>query len=210
MQNRVEPDATWSDAELVRTYQAGTNEAWDILYSRHQRKIRDFSFYKGIKNSEDLDDLVQEIFLEAMEKIDELRDPEKFIRWLYRIATGTVSTWLRKEDKRREVQESLGIVNNLLETGEFYVAISQEPERKAINKEHLKIAFSLIEQLPPSEKEAFWLYLDGMKNIEIAEKLGIKVGAVNVRVYKAKKKLRAWLEAEYPEVLADLVNRGII
>ena len=117
---------------------------------------------------------------------------------------------LEKADERREFQEALGIINNLTGTSELSTYTHQGPERKAINKEYMEIAFSLMEQLPPSEKEAFRLYLDGMKNTEIAETLGIKASTVNVRIYKARKKLKAWLETEYPEVHTDLVKRGII
>ncbi|MDE0637635.1 MAG: sigma-70 family RNA polymerase sigma factor [Candidatus Poribacteria bacterium] len=210
MQNRVEPNPDWSDADLVRTYRHGAKEAWDILYLRHSDRLRGFFFNWGITNAEDLNDLVQETLLEAMVQINDLQKPESFPGWLNRIALGKMGEWLKKADRRREVQESLGVINNLMEIGELSTHTHQVPERKAINKEHLQIAFNLIEQLPPSENEAFWLYLDGMKNTEIAEKLGIKASTVNVRIHKAKKKMRTWLKAEYPEVLDDLINRGIV
>ncbi len=210
MQNRGEPDSTWSDSELVRAYQVGIKAAWDILYLRHGSRLRGFFYIKGIRNPEDLDDLVHETFFEAMVQIDDLRNPEGFPRWLVRVAVGTMARQLEKSDERREFQEAFGNINNLVESGELCVSLSLRPERIAIDKEYMEIVFSLMEQLPPSEKEAFWLYLDGMKNTEIAEMLGIKAGAVNVRIYKARKKLKAWLETEYPEVHADLVNRGII
>ncbi|MDE0485111.1 MAG: RNA polymerase sigma factor [Candidatus Poribacteria bacterium] len=210
MRNRVEPDSTWSDAELVRAHQDGIKAAWDILYLRHGRRLRGFFYINGIRNPEDLDDLVHETFFEAMVQIDDLRNPESFSGWLNRIAVGTMARWLEKADERREFQESLGIINNLAGIGELSIYRYQGPERKAINKEYMEIAFSLMEQLPPSEKEAFRLYLDGMKNTEIAEMLGIKASTVNVRIYKARKKFKAWLETEYPEVHTDLVNRGIL
>ena len=210
MQNRVEPDATWSDAELVRSYQVGVKAAWDILYLRHWDRLHGFFFNYGIRNPEDVKDLVQKTLLEAMTNIAQNKNPERFSGWLNRIAVGTMSRWLEKEDKRHEFQESFGHVNELAETGEFWTPTHLGPERIAVNKEYMEIAFSLMEQLPPSEKEAFWLYLDGMKNTEIAEMLEIKASAVNVRIYKAKKKMRTWLETEYPEVYADLINRGII
>ena len=72
MRNRVEPDSTWSNAELVRAYQAGIKTAWDILYLRHGSRLRGFFYIKGIRNSEDLDDLVHETFFEAMVQIDDL------------------------------------------------------------------------------------------------------------------------------------------
>ena len=45
---------------------------------------------------------------------------------------------------------------------------------------------------------------DGMTNTEIAVELDIKVNAVNVRLSKARKKLREWIAAEYPEIYVDL------
>lgn len=205
-----EPDATWSDSELVRAYQTGTNEAWDILYLRHWDRLHGFFYRQGIGNPEDVKDLVQETFLEAMRNINKIENPDRFRGWLYSIATGTMSRRLKKADKRREVQESLGVINNLMETEELCTFAHQEPEHKAISKEYMEIAFSLIERLPPSEKEALRLHLIGMTNTEIADKLGIKKNAVKTRVSKAKKKMRTWLENDYPEVYADLVNGGVI
>lgn len=206
----MEPDPTWSDAELVRAYQDGIKAAWDVLYLRYQPNLHYFFFYKGIRNPENIDDLVQETLFAAMRNIDQIKNPERFKGWLYRIATGTMSRWLTKEDKRREVQKSLDIVNNLVTTEELCTPTYQEPEDAAIDKEYMEIVFSLIAQLPPSEKEALRLHYDGMKNTEIAKKLGIKASTVNVRIYKARQKLKNWLEDEYPEIYADLVSKGII
>ncbi len=210
MRNRAVPDSNWSDAELVRAYQAGVEKAWDIICLRHQKKLRGFFLSKGIRNPEDIEDLVQETLHEAMQNIAQFKNPESFSWWLKRVAVGTMGRWLKKQDRRREFQNAFKVVNELAETGELYTPTNLEPERKTINKEYLEIVFSLMEQFPPSEKETLQLKLEGMAYTEIAEKLEINVNAAKTRVSKARKRLRTWLKAKYPEVHEDLVNRGII
>ena len=210
MQNQAVPDSTWSDAELVRAYQAGVKKAWDIICLRHQEKLREFFFNRGIRNPENIEDLVQETLHKAMKNIAQIKKPESFSWWLKRVAVGTMGRWFKKQDRRREIQNTFKIVNELAETGELYTPTNLEPERKTINKEYLEIVSSLMAQLPPSEKGALQLRLEGMAYAEIAEKLEINVNAAKTRVSKARNKLRTWLKAKYPEVHDDLVKRGII
>ena len=202
----MNPNTTWSDAHLVLAYQSGITKAWNIICIRHKGNLRGFFYNKGVRNPEDLNDLIQETLLEAMRNVDKNQIPESFSRWLYRIATGTLSRWLQREDKRREVQESIAISNQNSDTNEVYAPTSQGPAQSTIDTEYLEIVFSLIEQLPSSEAEVLQMHSAGMTNSEIAENLGITVNATKVRLSKGKKKLKDWLKDEYPEVYADLVD----
>ena len=97
-----------------------------------------------------------------------------------------------------------------MDTGVLLAPTYLGPEQQIIDDEYICIIFSLIERFPTSEEVVLLKHYDGVTNPEIATELNIKVNAVNVRLSKSKKKLRDWVEAEYPEMHADLVGRGIM
>lgn len=78
----VKPDSTWDDTQLVDAYREGVQDAWDILCKRHQEYLRGYLFQKGITNSEDFNDLVQETFLEAMRGVEQVHSPVHFPSWI--------------------------------------------------------------------------------------------------------------------------------
>lgn len=204
----MKPNYTWSDAELVRAYQRGVKEAWNILCTRHQGNLRRLFIRKGITNPDDLNDLIQETLLEAMQNIEKIKVPESFPGWLYRVAIGTMSRWLKGKDSSRSNQEQYR--TTLLDTGELYAPTHLGPAQTAIDAEYLQIIFDLLEQLPPSEEEVLMLHFGGSSNAEIVAHLGISMNAARVRLSKAKKKLKMLLKTEHPEVYDDLVERKIV
>ena len=206
----MKPDSTWDDTQLILAFRDGDQEAWSTLCQRYRVHLRQFFYLKGITNPEDLNDLSQETLLEAMKNIDKLQSPKSFNGWLGSIATGTMGKWIRKEDRNREFQEAINIRANVSVTGVLLAPTYLGPEQQVIDDEYIHIIFSMIERLPPSEEKVLRMHYDGKKNTEIVVELGISVNAVNVRLSKAKKKLRGWIEAEYPEIHADLVERGIM
>lgn len=206
----MKPDSTWNDAQLVIAYQQGTQEAWDILCVRHRKYLKGFFFRKGVTYSEDLKDLVQETFLEAMKNIDKVYAPDSFRVWLIRVATGTLSRWVRKQNRYRKIQQSIDIIANRTESCDVYVSTYLNPEQRAIDADYLRVILSLIDRLPPSEEKAILFHCNGMTNTEIAAEFQISVNAAKVRLSKAKKKLNEWIEVDYPEMHADLVARGIL
>ena len=206
----MKQESTWSDAQLVIAYQGGDRDAWEILYNRHRINLRGYFFRQGIANREDLNDLVQETLLEAMRNIEQLQTPESFSVWLSRIANGILSRWIKIEVNRRKLQNTVGASENTANLGELYAPTYLGPEQRSIDSEYLNIIFGLIEQLPPSEEAAILSHYAGRTNPEIAEELRITVNAAKVRLSRAKKKLKEWLETDYPEVFTDLVGRGII
>ena len=206
----MKPNSTWNDSQLILAFKDGDQEAWDTLCKRYKVNLRQFFYLKGITNPEDLNDLSQETLVEAMRNIDKLQSPDSFNGWLGSIAMGTLGKWLKRKNRSRETQEVIGSRANISDTGVLLVPTYLGPEQQAIDAEYIRIIFSMIERLPPSEEKVLRMHYDGKTNTEMAAELGISVNAVNVRLSKAKKNLRDWIEAEYPEIHADLVERGIM
>lgn len=194
------------DEELVhQSLDNGDEGAFEILYHRYEVPLLSF-FYKRVGNWETAQDLVQETFIKVHAHLGTLRDRKKFSSWMFSIARQLIATHIR--ENRRSIETDP--VDEIFET---YMI---EPEHRSpvesiIAEEQLEIVRTLARRLPESERSAFDLRLDNMTLEEIAETLNISLSATKVRLHRAKKKLIAWMKAEYPgefdHILPDERNR---
>src|SRR3989339_1440270 len=91
-----------SDSELIKACQKNNDlKAFEILIKRHQDKVRAV-VYKFINNSNELDDISQEVFIKAFKSIKSYRSEAQFSTWLYRIAINTCKDSIRSTKKKSE------------------------------------------------------------------------------------------------------------
>ncbi len=95
-----------SQAELVARAQAGDDQAFTELIQPYYSKICIY-LARLISHDDRWHDLAQETFLQAWEKLPELRCAQQFTSWLYRIATNEAMSFLRKEALRRRCCQPL-------------------------------------------------------------------------------------------------------
>lgn len=192
------------DAKLVVACQSGNKSAWETLYLKYSPKLSNYFRNRGIRNREDVQDLVQNTLLEAMEKVRTIRKPESFNAWLFTIAKVKRAKWFEAQESSEFYATSEG--NSDDECGETAVESAPaylEPERTAINEEYMEIVLHLMEQFPQTQREALLLRATGMSYAKIAETLNIKEGNVKVQLNRGKKKLKALLMAKYPDDFSD-------
>lgn len=79
------PGESLSDAELIRRIIDGDENAFSVLHDRHVASLIAYS-HKRTDDSDDAQTVVQETWLKVSQHIGELREPEKFPRWIFRIA----------------------------------------------------------------------------------------------------------------------------
>src|SRR5208337_5666240 len=91
------------DAALVRDAMSGQTEAFNVLVRRWERKVYSFLVYLTGR-PEDAFDICQEVFLSAYRHLSQLKEPDKFTQWLFRIARNTAHSYSRRE---REEETSL-------------------------------------------------------------------------------------------------------
>ncbi len=181
----------------MEAYRKEDKNAWDTLCQRYTHEL--FEFFNGkVRTREDAKDLTQDTLIEAMRNISQLKKPESFRGWLYKIAHGHLAKYFRD---RRKWWISEPTDDGVLETRASYAApTDQQPDNLVIAQEHLEIVRRLGEELPKSEREVFRLkFADPeMPQKEIAKILGISVDAVKTRWRRGKQTLRKQLEAKYP------------
>ena len=83
--------------QLVRRSLNGDIESFGELVKKYRQTIHAFCYHR-IGDFQNAQDIVQETFLKAYLSLSQLRDPDRFSSWLYRIAINTCNLWWRKRD----------------------------------------------------------------------------------------------------------------
>ena len=159
------------DADLVRTAQGGDRAAFGLLYERYGPMVHGVLLARV--PWEHVDDLVQDVFLTALERLATLRTPAAFGAWLAAIARNRATDHHRRERPQDRVE-----VADL-------PAVAPEPGGEAA------AILALIRTLPEAYREPLTLRLvEGMTGPEIAARTGLTVGSVRVNLHRGMKHLR--------------------
>jgi len=178
-----------TDAELVHRAREGDTDAFGALVRRHQRAA--YMTALGVTGRpEDAEDVSQEAFLVALDRLDDCRDPARFVGWLLTIVRNRGRNYLRREGLRR---------------GEMippHVASSGPGPGEELDRSELREALSTaLETLSEIRREVVLLHdLEGWKHREIAEVLDIPVGTVRSHLHFARKALRVALTHEGDQI----------
>lgn len=182
--------APFDEAALVARAKAGDDGAFSELVEHYERRI--FRLAKHITQSdEDAEDVLQESFLKAYEKLDTFQGNSKFYTWLVRIAVNEALMKLRKRKSDKSVS-----LDEQLDTGEDMVAREvavwdDTPEQRYSQEELKGILDQAVEGLEPIYKVVFQLRdVDELSTEETAEALGISIPAVKSRLLRARLQLR--------------------
>jgi len=177
------------DAALVQDAKRGEPEAFNVLVRRWERKVYSFLVYLTGRK-EDAFDMCQEVFISSYRHLGQLKDPEKFPQWLFRIARNTAHSHARGE---RQDEVSLKEDFDLPEAS----ANVKVGEAGKWGRGELKI---LVEKalavLPVEQREAIILkFYHGFKLEEIAEIQGCPLSTAKTRMYTGFEQLRKFIES---------------
>jgi RNA polymerase sigma-70 factor (ECF subfamily) len=158
-------------AELVARARGGDQAAFAALYDRHARLIRAIC-YDATAHLASAEDLAQDVFLRAYQKLDQLRDGERFVPWLCEIARRAGHDWrrrTRRDGKRLATVHEVGHATpeEAPQVGELRDAIRQLPEdeRMALHLFYLEEQPAVIAQLALGlSQSGFYKVLDRARN----------------------------------------------
>jgi RNA polymerase sigma-70 factor (ECF subfamily) len=163
------------DGNLVRSARAGDESAFARLYERYGRIVH--AVLLARVDRQDVEDLVQDVFLTAWKRLDDLRDPAAFGGWIGMIARN------RATDAHRRAAEFVELPADLESPG----ATSAEAEANA--------ALAAIRALPAAYRETLVLRLvEGLTGPEIAARTGLTPASVRVNLHRGIKMLRERLD----------------
>jgi RNA polymerase sigma-70 factor (ECF subfamily) len=166
--------------------QQGDREAFGRLAEQFQRTVYAICLARLGHPSEALE-LTQEVFLHALRRLDQLREPERFAGWVRQIA-------VRLSINRATRRVALPSV----ETSVLEGASGQrdDPLDELIARERAARLWEGLDRLKPLDREALVaFYIQGQSLIEIAERLETPIGTIKRRLHVARKRLKAELQA---------------
>ena len=176
-----------NDAALIQRVLEGDDTAFSALVEKYQRSVHALAWRK-IGDFHIAEDITQDTFLKAYQRLSTLKKPQRFASWLYVIAANHCSTWLRKKRLWTESLEntSSGQVEKATYSG--YVIAENERITAESQREVVK---ELLAKLQESERTVITLYYLGeMSYEEISEFLGVSVAAIKNRLYRARNRLK--------------------
>ena len=182
------------DAELVARTREGDVAAFDALVRRHYPAAYAVAMAQ-LGRREDAEDLCQDVFIRALERIDDCREPERFVGWLLQI----VRNQGHNAREKRRVRDADSIDDDLLPIAD--TERRAQSDAHAVSEELRRALEQALRALPERQREVVLLHdLEGWSHPEVAAALGIT--EVNCRQYlfTARRALRAQLGANALEV----------
>ncbi len=184
------PDEQHPDVALVAKVRAGDIAAYDTLVRKYERQI--FRIAQHItQNREDAEDVMQDAFLKAYEKLDQFQGNSKFYTWLVRIAVNESLMRLRKRRTGKLVSMDEDVTTEEGSVPRDFADWAPNPEQNYTQSELAEILKKTIQGLPQGFRVVFVLRdVDGLSTEETAETLGLSVPAVKSRLLRARLQLR--------------------
>lgn len=161
----------------------------------HRKTI--YCYVLSIAGSPDeAEDLTQEIFLRAHDRLSSLQDPAKLLPWLYRIATNACYDRFRQASFRNRPQSLDGKTGGEAESTPSEPADKNAPRLdKLMEQDEMSACVrKYLMDLPDTYRAVMLLHdVEGLTNLEIAEMLGISLATAKIRLHRARERLRAAL-----------------
>ncbi|HUT75102.1 MAG TPA: sigma-70 family RNA polymerase sigma factor [Armatimonadota bacterium] len=191
MENEIVP-AQRSDGELVDATLSGDHDAFGELVARYQDAVFGVAFHL-VGDFEEARDIAQEAFINAYVQLPTLRSPDRFGRWLFRIASARAIDTLRRREHELVVADVQPRTDQRL---------TQEAPVQLDLACQLRQALAVLSK--PTRLAVILHYVDGYSHNEVAQFIGISAGAVKVRLSRARARMRK----EITEMVAEGLQGG--
>ena len=183
------------EAQIVQRVLQGDVNAFEKLVLEYEKSVYAIT-QRMTGNAEDAADMTQETFIKAYNSLSSFRGDSKFSVWLYRIATNVCLDFLRSRSRKPTV--SLSVEDDDGEEVELDIADeSQSPERlleRGLTRDAVRRG---LNALSPEYRQILLLReIQGLSYEEIADVLTLEVGTVKSRIFRARKRLCAFLLAD--------------
>jgi len=191
-----------ADLQLIQRVLDGDDTAFSELVSKYHKSVHALAWRK-VGDFHIAEEITQDTFLKAYQRLSTLREPRSFVSWLYVIAANRCKAWHRK--KRLQIQSLECTSNTELEELTYSNYVIEQNERK-LSEAKREVVKKLLAKLQESDRTVVTLYYLGeMTYEEISRFLGVSVSAIKNRLYRA----RQLLKKEEPMIREALQNYQI-
>lgn len=181
-----------TDEELLQGSLSGHSGDFKVLLERYEGELFNF-LYHATGDRQTAEDIFQETFLQVFTNLDRFRPDGRFRPWVYTIAANLA----RDEMRRRKRRKSMSL-DEEVKAGEeatlmdFVDSHAAEPSAAVDGRESTTMAAELLQELPETLREVVVLYFyNDMKYAEISESLGVPMGTVKSRLFRAIREMAA-------------------
>ncbi|HOO44985.1 MAG TPA: sigma-70 family RNA polymerase sigma factor [Deltaproteobacteria bacterium] len=193
-----------SDAALVAEMKHGDAEAMEEIVKRFSNKVYNLAFHLT-RDASAAEEIMQEVFLTVLSKIHTLTNEAYFATWLYRVTTNASYGFLRKEKKFSEQTP-------IDDTNSEHAAVydwSTLPDDVLLSEESSEVLRGAIDTLPDTMRTVVIMKdVEGLKNEDIAQALGLSLPAVKSRLHRGRLVLREIL-SDYFRKYSDPSGEGV-
>lgn len=185
--------STMSDEEVVTATLKDTAFFAHIV-SRYEDKLCSYIRRLGVRNKEDQEDVLQDIFIKVYKNLNGFDTSLSFSSWIYRIAHNEAISWYRKTNVRPE--------GHLIDSGEEILELVSSSEETAekkfdlqVNKDEVQRALSNLDQ--KYRDPLILRFFEHKEYDEISDILRIPPGTVGTLIYRGKQELKNRLKASH-------------
>lgn len=172
---------------LVEKLKQGDEAAYHAMMQQWQKRVFNFAL-RYANDRYFAHEVVQNTFIQAFEKIHQLKDPAKLRSWLYRIASNNCSTEGRKRARRQVTEVNEQILSH---------ADPNNPVVMVEKQELKQLVMDLLQQIPDEQREVIIMKeYEGLKFREISEALGLSENTVKSRMYYGLDAMRKLMEQQ--------------
>jgi len=175
------------DFELIRRAQKGDNVAFNEIVVAYRKRILG-TISRNIARPEDVEDVAQEVFLRLYFSLDQLRTPEVFEPWLYRLTINAAYDYLRKQRRRQEFRMSD------LSEQQVMMADAQAGGKAELDEQHNKKMRESVDSLLGAVSDADRILLmmkevEGLSLKELEKIYKVNENALKVRLFRARQRV---------------------
>jgi len=178
-------ERTQTVAGLVRLAQRGDRQAQGELFERYQQMVLSVAF-RRLGDYGDAQELVQEVFVQALQKLDQLRTPECFGSWLRSITVRMAINRMVRGDRAVSTEPT---------RLEATCVEFQTPDGHALASERAACVRDGLERLREMDRDTLVaFYVRGQSLIEMSDHFDAPVGTIKRRLHVARKRLAKEIE----------------
>ena len=196
-----------SEKDIIERVLGGDVNAFEELVWRYEKTVYNLAL-RMVSDREDACDMTQEAFIKAYNGLPSFRGDSRFSVWLYRITTNVCLDFLRSKKRRPQVSLTIG------DDEDVQLDIpdpSADPEGQLMKKLGMQALSEGLKLLPDKQRQILVMReLGGMSYADIGAALSLEEGTVKSRIFRARKKLCAYLieSGNIPDGLASKEMKG--
>ncbi|MYB65480.1 sigma-70 family RNA polymerase sigma factor, partial [Candidatus Poribacteria bacterium] len=175
------------DVELINRTLEGDDNAFSELVKKYQKQVHALAWRK-VGDFHIAEDITQDTFLKAYQKLHTLKEPHQFAGWLYVIAARECLAWYRNKRLQKKVLEK---VDTTPTNRDVYSQHISEEKAKTAEMETREVVKKLLETLKESERTIITLHYFGeMTCEEMSKFLGVSANTIKSRLRRARNRLK--------------------